>query len=194
MKTTLSPQLILIWNWLKEKAVKLWNWLQEAATNVWRFLLGILLLIIGLWLLPLVTIAAIGFYFAFIRSKKQNVGEILRSQGTTYKLIAIGIDILGNIIGGPFFNWLLLKKQLQFPFGIPGEKMSTVIALNFKLDNLSEWGLNLRHDLDIIEFDHCDKSLAADLFTTRHFIEKYKAILAQIEKIERTKEFLAKYN
>jgi len=148
-------------------------WLQEAATNLWRLLLGIILLIVGLWLLPLVSIAAIGFYFATIRKKKQNAREILQNQGSTYKLVAIGINILGNIIGGSFFNWLLLKKPSQFPFGIPGEKISTVIELNYKLDNLSEWGLNLRHDLNIIETDHCEKSLLADLFTTRNFLEKY---------------------
>lgn len=167
--------------------------LQEAATNVWRLLLGILLLIVGLCLLPLVSIAAIGFYFATIGKKKQNAGEILQSQGSFYKLIAIGIDILGNIIGGSFFNWLLLKKVSQFPFGIPGEKVSTVIELNYKLDNLSEWGLNLRHDLNIIETDHCEKSLSADLFTARDFLEKYKPIQAQFETIERTKEFIEKY-
>jgi len=131
------------------------NRIQEALTNIWRLLLGIILLIVALWILPLVTIAAIGFYFATIRKKKQNAREILQNQGATYKLIAIGIDILGNIIGGSFFNWLLLKKLPQFPFGVPGEKISTVIELNYKLDNLSEWGLNLRHDFNTIETDHC---------------------------------------
>ena len=168
--------------------------LQEALTNIWRFLLGILLLIVALWLLPLVTLAAIGFYFATIRKKKQNAREILKNNGATYKLIAIGIDILGNIIGGSFFNWLLLKKLPQFPFGIPGEKISTVVELNYKLDNLSEWGLNLRNDLNTIETDHCERSLLADLFTARHFLEKYKVIQSRFETIERTKDFLAKYN
>jgi len=172
----------------------IFNRLQEALTNIWRFLLGIILLIVALWLLSLVTLAAIGFYFATIRKKKQNAREILQNHGATYKLIAIGIDILGNIIGGSFFNWLLLKKLPQFPFGIPGEKISTVVELNYKLDNLSEWGLNLRHDLNILETDHCERSLLADLFTTRHFLEKYKVIQAHFETVERTKEFLAKYN
>jgi len=170
------------------------NQIQEALTNIWRFLLGIILLIVALWLLSLVTLAAIGFYFATIRKKKQNAREILQNHGATYKLIAIGIDILGNIIGSSFFNWLLLKKSPQFPFGIPGEKISTVIELNYKLDNLSEWGLNLRHDLNTIETDHCERSLLADLFTTRHFLEKYKVIQARFETIERTKDFIAKYN
>jgi len=129
-----------------------------------------------------------------IGRKKQKAREILQSQGAFYKLVAVGIDILGNIVGGSFFNWLLLKKPSQFPFGIPGEKMSTVVELNYKIDNLSEWGLNLRHDLNIIEFEHCEKSLAADLFTARNFIEKYKLIQAHFETIERTKEFIAKYN
>ena len=183
MKTNLTPQHILIWNWLK-----------EAATNVWRFTLGILLLSIGLCLLPLVTLAAIGFYFTTLGKKKQNAREILQSQGSTYKLIAIGINILGNIIGGSFFNWLLLKKPSQFPYGIPGQKISTVTQLNYKLDNLSEWGLNLKHDLDTIEEDHCERSLEIDLNYYCNFLEKYKRIQSHFETIERTKDFMAKYN
>lgn len=169
-------------------------WLQEAGNNIWRFLLGAILLMVALWLLPLVTITAVGFYFATIRQKKQNAGEILQQHGATYKLIAVGIDILGNIIGGAFFNWLLLKKPSQFPFGVPGEKISTVIELNYHLATLSEWGLNLRHDLNIIETDHCERSLLNDLFATRNFLEKYKIVQAHFETMERTKEFLAKYN
>ncbi len=183
MKSILSPKLIPFWNWLK-----------EAGTNVWRFTLGILLLSIGLLLLPLVTVAAIGFYFATLRKKKQNAREIMQSQGATYKLIAIGINILGNIIGGSFFNWLLLKKPSQFPYGIPGQKISTVTQLNYKLDNLSEWGLNLKHDLDTIEEDHCEKAMMKALFKAKHLIERYKKIQHRMETIERTKEFMAKYN
>lgn len=183
MKTTFSPQLIQIWKWF-----------QEAATNVWRFLLGILLLIVGLCLLPLVTLAAIGFYFSTIAKKKQKAREILQNHGSTYKLIAIGIDILGNIIGGPFLNWLLLKKPSQFPYGVPGQTISSVTQLNYKLGNLGEWGLNLKHDLDIIEEDHCERSLENDLNHYCNFLEKYKRIQAHFETIERTKEFMAKYN
>ena len=170
------------------------TWLKVAAKNVWRLVLGILLLILGASLLALVVPVAAAFYFITIGKKKQNAGEILVSNGATYKLVAIGINILGNIIGGSFFNWLLLKKPSQFPYGIPGEKVSTVTELNYKIDNLSEWGLNLRHDLNTIETDHCERSLLADLFTTRHFLEKYKVIQARFETIERTKDFIAKYN
>jgi len=125
-----------------------------------------------------------------IRSKKELIYEPVNG---TKAVIALRIDILGNIIGGSLFNWLLLKKPSHFPFGVPGEKISTVIELNYKLDNLSEWGLNLRHDLNVIETDHCKRSLMADLFTARHFLEKYKVIQAKFETIERTKEFIAKY-
>ncbi len=179
---------------MKTKFPLLLSWIKEAANNIWRFLLGILLLIIALWLLPLVTIVAIGFYFTTIGKKKQNAGQILQSHGSTYKLIAIGIDILGNIIGGSFFNWLLLKKPSHFPYGIAGQTISTVTQLNYKLDNLSEWGLNLKHDLDTIEEDHCERSLEIDLNYYCNFLEKYKKIQSHLETIERTKEFMAKYN
>jgi hypothetical protein len=72
--------------------------------------------------------------------------------------------------------------------------MSTVFELNFKLDNLSEWGLNSRHDLNNLEFDHCEQSLQHDLNKALNFIDKYKKIQARFETMERTKEFMAKYN
>lgn len=60
-----------------------------------------------------------------------------------------------NIIGGQFFNWLLLKGDTPFPFGKAGESLSEIIGWNYLIGNLNEWGLNLRHDLNIIQKNHC---------------------------------------
>lgn len=168
--------------------------LTQAITHIGRFIIGFILMLIGICLFPLVTLASIIFYFATLQSKRQNAGEILEGNGESFKQIGVGYDILGNIVGGPFFNWLLLKKPSKFPFGVAGEKISTVLHLNFRMDNLSEWGENLRYDLDSIEFDHCEKSLAYDLEKAVVFLDKYKKMHAEFETIERTKEFLAKYN
>jgi len=168
--------------------------MKAAATHIGRFLLGLLLKCIGIILLPFVSIAATIHYLSTLKKRRKNIGEILVENGEQSKQIGVGYDILGNIVGGEFFNWLFLKKKLQFPFGIAGEKMSTVFELNFKLDNLSEWGLNLRYDLNNLEFDHCEQSLQHDLNKALNFIDKYKKIQAEYETIEGTKEFLAKYN
>ncbi len=179
---------------MNQKVLKTLIWLKTAATNIWRLLLGILFILIGVALLSLVIIAATGFYVATIHKRKQNAGEMLRSNGAFYKYVAIGIDILGNIIGASFFNWLLLKKPSQFPFGVPGDKISSVLQWNFMIDNLSEWGLNLKHDLDTLEFEHCEKSLLQDLFNARHTIDRYREIQTRMDTIKNTQEFLAKYN
>jgi hypothetical protein len=168
--------------------------MKAAATHIGRFLLGLLLKFIGIFLLPFVSIAATTHYFATLKKRRRNIGEILVENGTQSKQIGVGYDILGNIVGGEFFNWLFLKKKSQFPFGIEGEKMSTVFELNFKIDNLSEWGLNFRHDLNNLEFDHCEQSLQYDMNRALNFIDKYKKIQARFETMERTKEFMAKYN
>jgi hypothetical protein len=166
----------------------------KAATHIWRFLLGLLLKCIGIILLPIVSLAATIHYLATLKNRRKNIGEILTENGEAFKQTGVGYDILGNIVGGEFFNWLFLKKKSQFPFGIAGEKMSTVFELNFKLDNLNEWGLNFRHDLNNLEFDHCEQSLQHDLNKALNFIDKYKKIQAEYETIEGTKEFMAKYN
>jgi len=176
------------------KFKSLLSWLKNAATNIWRFLLGVLLTIVGFCLLVLIIPIATVFYFCTIKKEKQNIGELLVSNGTFYKYIGIGIDILGNIIGGRFFNWLLLKKPSQFPFGIPGQTISSVIQWNYLIDNLSDWGINLKHDLDTIEFDHCEKSLQHDLKTCTNIIDNYRAIQTRIDTAESTRKFLEKYS
>jgi hypothetical protein len=168
--------------------------MKAAATHIGRFLLGLLLKFIGIILLPMVSLAATIHYLATLKKRRKNIGEILTENGEQAKQTGVGYDILGNIVGGEFFNWLFLKKKSQFPFGVEGEKMSTVFELNFKLDNLNEWGLNFRHDLNNLEFDHCEQSLQHDLNKALNFIDKYKKIQAEYETIEGTKEFLAKYN
>lgn len=139
------------------------SWLQEAITHVWRFLLGVILLVLGAILLVLVAVASGFFYFITLPKKKQNIGEILQERGYFYKLVAIGIDILGNIIGGSFFNWFFLKEVSKFPFGLPGYKVSSLLELNFRLDKLNERGFWLKKKLDKIEKDHCKKSVAEDI-------------------------------
>ena len=150
--------------------------MKAAATHIGRFLLGLLLKCIGIILLPFVSIAATIHYLSTLKKRRKNIGEILVENGEQSKQTGVGYDILGNIVGGEFFNWLFLKGKSQFPFGVAGEKMSTVFELNFKLDNLSEWGLNFRHDLNNLETDHCKISLQNDLKRAESFVDKHNKI------------------
>jgi len=150
--------------------------MKKAATHIWRFLLGLLLKFIGIILLPIVSLAATIHYLITLKKRRKNIGEILVENGEQAKQTGVGYDILGNIVGGEFFSWLFLKKKSQFPFGIAGEKMSTVFELNFKLDNLSEWGLNFRQDLNNLETDHCKISLQNDLKRAESFVDKHNKI------------------
>jgi len=168
--------------------------MKAAANHIGRFLLGLLLKFIGIILLPIVSLAATIHYLATLKKRRKNIGEILTENGEQAKQTGVGYDILGNIVGGEFFNWLFLKKKSQFPFGIAGEKISTVLELNFKIDNLNRWGSYLRNFLGELEFDHCEKSLEYDMNRALNFIDKYKKIQARFETLERTKEFMAKYN
>lgn len=179
---------------MNPKVLKTLIWLKEAFKNSVHFIVFASLVPVALFLIALVIIAAIIFYLATINSKKQNARQILTGNARSYKLIALGIDHLGNIIGGPFFNWLLLKEASAFPFGKPGESISEILGWNHDLDNLSEWGLNLRHDLNNIEIDHCELARDIAVYNARHTLDKYRLIQDSMKKKERTQEFLAKYN
>lgn len=146
-----------------KKHPSLLTWFKKAFTHIWRFLLGILLTIIGVILLTLTALVAGVFYLVTLHQKRQNIGEILQERGYFYKLVAIGIDILGNIIGGSLFNWLFLKEVSKFPFGIPGEKISSVLEWNFRINNLSKTGFQLWTFLNWLEEDHGKKSVAEDI-------------------------------
>jgi len=168
--------------------------MKKAITNIWRFLLGFTLMLTGIVLLAIVKVVAIFFYFATLKRKRQNAGEILTGNGYMFKQTGKGYDLLGNIVGGQLFSWMFLKQPLQFPFGISGEMISTVLELNFKIENLNKHGIRLRDLLGELEFDHCEKSLEFDINKALNFIEKYKKIQVKFETMERTKEFMAKYN
>jgi len=160
MKTTLSPKLSLIWNWI-----------QEALTNIWRFLLGILLLIVALTILGIVAFVSLFVYLFSLRSEKKNIGEMLTENGSFNKMVSIGIDILGNIVGSKTFNKLFLKEILQFPFGIAGQRISSVIQWNFLLNNLSKYGMWLYVILEKLEKNHAKKSVDTEIKLAERMIQ-----------------------
>jgi 8-oxo-dGTP diphosphatase len=74
---------------------------------------------------------------------------------------ARAIDILGNVISANLFNDIFIKKS-GYKFGRRGETISSVLGKNQKLNTLNTGGRVLRNMLDLIEQDHCVKSILSD--------------------------------
>jgi len=84
------------------------------------------------------------------------------------------------------------QKKMILIEGFDKQEISVTDSLTHAAVKEFYWRSN-KNRVDF-ETDHCEKSLLADLFTARHFLEKYKVIQAKFETIERTKDFIAKYN
>jgi len=110
-------------------------------------------------------------YLFTLRSEKKNIGEILTENGSFNKMVSIGIDILGNIVGSKTFNKLLLKEILQFPFGVAGQRISSVIQWNYLLNNLSKYGMRLYLILEKLEKDHAKKSVDTEIKLAKRMIK-----------------------
>ncbi len=169
-------------------------WLKEAVINLLSLLKGLFLVAAAFFILALAIPAGAIHYFCTIGKKKQKAREIMQNSGIFSYLVALAIDHLGNVITPGLWNWLFLKNQdTPFPFGIPGQSLSQVLGFNYALDNLNEWGINMRHDLNTIDTDHCEKAVLSAVYEAKHLLEKYRRVQARMETIERTKEFLEKY-
>ena len=71
------------------------------------------------------------------------------------------VDVLGNIIAADLFNDLLIRSA-GYKFGRRGETISSVLGKNQQSDTLN-WGGNfLRKVLNVIEKNHCIKSILSD--------------------------------
>jgi len=74
--------------------------------------------------------------------------------------IAGALDQLGNVVMGPVFNLILIKKS-KFKFGDKDETISSVLGRN-QIDNkLRYLGKRLVALLDWIEEDHSIKSIGS---------------------------------
>ncbi len=96
-------------------------------------------------------------------------GLVLSSPKNTYLLkIAISIDILGNVIGGPLFNKILQRNG--YLFGSTTETISYAVAVNKKNNTLTKAGILLGNILDTIDPGHTDlkSQRALRIKTLRH--------------------------
>ncbi len=186
MKTT----LLSLKTWITSKWPEILTALILTGTVIGTIgLIGLAIILVAS-----VALASIGWYFATIKSKKRNIGQIFSSSANFFFLIALAIDHLGNVIGGGFLNWLLLKELSPFPFGNAGESASEIIGWNYKIENLNNRGEILRTSLDYIDRNHCEKARKKAVDKAHDLLHKYKAYQSRVETIENTKAFMAKYN
>jgi len=90
-------------------------------------------------------------------------GLILSKSRNEYLLkIALTIDILGNVVGGPLFNRVLLKTT-AYPFGSISDTISYVIAYNKHYGKLSKVGTLVGNILDFLDPGHTDLTLQRTL-------------------------------
>jgi len=170
------------------------NFLLEAFLNLLNFLVWVFLTAVAAFLLPVIAVIAVLYYVITLPGRKLNMEEILSGSGISFKWIAIGIDHLANIIGGPFFNWFFLIGDTPFPFGVPGESLSEILGWNEAISNNNRKGLLCISFLNIFEKDHCYRTWTKALYAAKHKIDRAKAIQDKIDTKNRTKTFIQKYS
>ena len=77
-----------------------------------------------------------------------------------FRNVALSIDQLGNTMGAPMMNSLLIKKNcIHLRFGNPDQTISYVLGINYKLNSLNKLGLLIVKILDKIEKQHVEKAV-----------------------------------
>jgi len=72
---------------------------------------------------------------------------------------ALSIDQLGNTMGGPIMNNVLIKSESLFKFGNPDQTISYVLGKNQELKTLTRMGLFIVKILNKIEKNHVEKAV-----------------------------------
>lgn len=73
--------------------------------------------------------------------------------------VAFGIDQLGNVLGAPLMNDLLIKKTSKHKYGNPDETISYVTGLNYKDKSLTLFGLLIVKRLNSLDENHVEKAV-----------------------------------
>lgn len=78
-----------------------------------------------------------------------------------FKLMAIAIDQLGNVVCAELFNHTLIHDS-DYKFGNPDETISSVLGKNVRSGTLTMTGKALNLILGVLEKNHSIKSIEAD--------------------------------
>ena len=82
--------------------------------------------------------------------------------GNYFFMTAFGIDQLGNVMGAPLMNKVLLKKNAPKLHGNPDETISYVMGVNYKAETLTSFGYFVAHCLDTVEKKHVETAANTD--------------------------------
>lgn len=105
--------------------------------KIFNIIIGFILLIIALVLIFILTVV--------------NFFEVENKEGY-FISTALNLDIWGNVEFRTFWNNHLIKENINNPFGIQGETISSVLGKNIKANNLSKTGKIL---VFILTKKHC---------------------------------------
>lgn len=181
-----------------KKLRPLFSWLKEAAINIANLLGNLFLIVLAIALfIPLFLIAILWKIYVSFTRENRKAREILSGTGKFFCGIAIALDQLGNVAFGGLFNDLLIKDPKLFTFGKTHETISEVLGWNEYLGNLTSTGkavVSLVNFCDFTIEEHCQNAMQSGLYDAKYKIIFHKKHIAEQETIERTKEFLKKYN
>jgi len=76
--------------------------------------------------------------------------------------LAFSIDQLGNVMGAPIMNDVLLKKSSTYLYGNPDHTISHVTGVNYLNGNLTKAGLFVAFCLNKAEKNHVEKAAESD--------------------------------
>lgn len=72
--------------------------------------------------------------------------------------VAFSIDQLGNVMGAPIMNDLLLKKDPAKLYGNPDETISHVTGINYLNNKLTIFGMGLAKILNFVDPAHVENA------------------------------------
>jgi hypothetical protein len=70
--------------------------------------------------------------------------------------LSVAIDVIGNVIAGPLFNFILLKKESRIYFGNIYHTISLILDANFRKNHLNKKGLLLYNVIEFFDPGHFD--------------------------------------
>ena len=88
------------------------------------------------------------------------ISMFTQSLPSYYYRSAVELDIVGNVLGGPLFNLILLNpfKKDKILFGQKGMTISKCLGLNKQAKTLSWLGYFIAWVLNVIDKDHVEKA------------------------------------
>jgi hypothetical protein len=72
--------------------------------------------------------------------------------------VAFSIDQMGNVMGAPIMNDVLLKKTSKHKYGNPDETISHVTGVNYVAKKLTTPGYFVAHCLNAVDRNHVEKA------------------------------------